>query len=115
MPALEGHREAVSLDLVSVAAAVEVVLGHHERLLRMLAVELVAGVDRMHHGEEKSASGLEDSRRFSDRALHVVYVHQRHERDHEVRGPVVEGKLRSVGLDELELRALSSRSRDHRR
>ena len=115
MPAHEGHREAVSLDLVAVTAAIEVVLRHHEGLLRMLAVELVAGVDRMHDGQEKSASGLEDSRRFSDRALHVVDVHQRHERDHEVGDPVVEGKLRSVGLDELELRALSPRSRDHRR
>ncbi len=81
----------------------------------MLAVELVAGVDRMHHRQDEPASGLEDPRRFSDCALHVVDVHERHERNREVGGSVVEGQLRSVGLHELELRALSSRRRDHRR
>jgi hypothetical protein len=101
MAALERHAQAVALERVAVTTTLEVVMGHDEGPLRMVALELVAGVDRMHDSDDEPSSRLEHARRLTHRSGHVVDVLERHERNCEVGMAVGEGETCRVREDVL--------------
>jgi hypothetical protein len=66
-------------------------------------------------GDAESAAPLEHPSGFSNRALEVVDVLERHERDHEIEGGVLEHQVRSVAQVHRDLGIRLLRGSDHRR
>jgi hypothetical protein len=55
---------------------VEVAVDELERSFRMLAVESMGRVDRVHHDDDEATARFEDTSRLKDCAGHLVDVHE---------------------------------------
>jgi hypothetical protein len=85
-----------------------------EGAVGVVAFEDARGVQGMHYREAQPPAGLEDPGRLADRAADVIDVLQRHERDHEVDGPVSERDPSGVSPAHGDRRLARGRRLDHR-